>query len=48
MDLLDLNGLARANEIRWYGPVLRSDRGDVLRRALDCKWLKEKGVGARR
>ena len=30
-----LNGLDKASGVRWYGYVLRSDNGDVLRRALD-------------
>ena len=30
-----LDGLARANGVRWYGHVLRRDNIDVLRRMLD-------------
>ena len=39
MDLLGLKetieGLARANGVRWYGHVLRREEGNALRRALD-------------
>ena len=40
-----LDGLARASGVQWYGHVLRRDKSDVLRRALDFKWRKEEGVG---
>ena len=29
--------LARANSVRWYGHVLRKDKSNFLRRALDFK-----------
>ena len=39
MQMLDLNKtidlLARANSIRWYGHVLRKDKNNFLRMALD-------------
>ena len=41
-DLMELLGLketavqmAKANEVRWYGHVLRRDDGHVLRKALE-------------
>ena len=41
MDMLGLNetvdGLARANAVRWYGHVLRRDDDSVLRVALDLE-----------
>ena len=40
-----LNGLARASGVRWYGHVLRRDKGDVLRRALDIKVAEKRGRG---
>ena len=37
--MLDLNEttdqLAKANSVRWYGHVLRKDKNNLLRRALD-------------
>ena len=30
-----LDGLARANGVRWHGHILRRDNGDALKRALD-------------
>ena len=39
MQMLDLNEtidqLAIANSVRWYGHVLRKDKNNFLRRALD-------------
>ena len=39
MQMLDLNEtidqLAKANSVRWYGHVLRKDKNNFLRRALD-------------
>ena len=39
--MLDMNvtidQLARANRVRWYGHVLRKDRNNFLRMALDYK-----------
>ena len=39
--MLDLNEtidqLAKANGVRWYGHVLRKDKNNFLRRALDLK-----------
>ena len=39
MQMLDLNEtidqLAKANSVRWYGHVLRKDKTNILRRALD-------------
>ena len=41
MQMLHLNEtidqLAKANNVRWYGNVLRKDKNNFLRRALDCK-----------
>ena len=41
MDMLGLketvNGLAKANVVRWYGHVLRRDSDSVLRVALDLE-----------
>ena len=41
MHMLDLNEtidqLARVNSICWYGHVLRKDKNNFQRRALDCK-----------
>ena len=41
MQMLDLNEaidqLAKANGVRWYGHVLRKDKNNFLRRALDFK-----------
>ena len=41
MQTLDLNEtmdqLAKANSVRWYGHVLRKDKNNFLRRALDLK-----------
>ena len=41
MLIFDLNEaidqLAKANGVRWYGHVLRKDRNNFLRRALDFK-----------
>ena len=48
MQMLDLNEttdqLANANSVRWYGHVLRKDKNNFLRRALD---LRAKGTGKR-
>ena len=38
-----LDGLARANEVRWYGHVLRRDNVDVLRRVLDSEMVETRG-----
>ena len=49
MQILDLNEtidqLAKANVVRWYGHVLRKDRIDFLRGALDIKvkWTMKRG-----
>ena len=40
-----LDGLIRASEVRWYGHVLRWDNGSVLRRALDFKVARRRGLG---
>ena len=40
-----LDGLPRASGVRWYGHVLRSDNGRVLRRALDFKVAGRRGRG---
>ena len=49
MDLLHLvetlDGLVRANGMPWYGPVLRRENNDVLRRPLDCKVVGRRGRG---
>ena len=41
MQLLDLNEtidqLARAHRVRWYGHVLRKDKNNFLRRAVDLR-----------
>ena len=41
MQMLDLSEtidqLAKANSVRWYGHVLRKDKSNFLRRALDFK-----------
>ena len=41
MQMLDLNKtidqLAKANSVRWYGHVLRKDKTNCLRRALDVR-----------
>ena len=41
MQMLDLNEtiyqLAKTNSVRWYGHVLRKDKDNFLRRALDFK-----------
>ena len=41
MQILDLNEtidqLAKANSVHWYGHVLRKDKNNFLRRALDIK-----------
>ena len=48
MQMLDLNEtidqLARANTVCWYGHVLRKDKNNFLRRALDIKvkWTRKK------
>ena len=48
MPMLDFNDtidqLAKANSVRWYGHVLRKDKNNFLRRALD---LKVKGTRKR-
>ena len=36
----NLDGLAKATGVRWYGHVLRRVNGDVLKRAF-LKWRKE-------
>ena len=48
MQMLDLketlDHLAKANSVRWYGHVLRKDKNNILRRALDLKgkgWTEE-------
>ena len=48
MKMLDLNEtidqLAKADSVSWYGHVLRKDKNNFLRRALDFKVEdKEKG-----
>ena len=40
-----LDGLARASGVRWHGHVLRRDKGDVLRRALDFEVAGRRGRG---
>ena len=40
-----LDGLAKANGVRWYGHVLRRDKGDVLRIALDFEVAGRRGRG---
>ena len=49
MQMLDLNEtieqLAKANSVHWYEHVLRKDKNNFLRRALD---LKVKGVDQRK
>ena len=41
MQMLDLNKkidqLVKANSVRWYGHVLRKDKNNFLRKALDPK-----------
>ena len=41
MQMLNLNKtidqLAKVNSVRWYGHVLRKDKDNILRRALDFK-----------
>ena len=41
MQMLDMNEtidlLAKGNSVRWYGHVLRKDKNNFLRRALDVK-----------
>ena len=48
MQMLNLNEaidqLAKANNVRWYGHVLRKDKNCFLRRALD---FKVRGTGKR-
>ena len=39
-----LHRLNKTKRIRWYWDVLRRDSDDVLRRALDLKWLEEEGA----
>ena len=41
----NLDGQAKASGVRWYGPVLRRDNGDILRRSWILKWREEDGVG---
>ena len=49
LQMLDLNEtidqLAKANSVRWYGHVLRKDKNNFLRRALDLKvkWTMKRG-----
>ena len=49
MQMLDLNEtidhLAKFNSVRWYGHVLRKDKNNFLRRALDLKvkWTMKRG-----
>ena len=38
-----LDGLARASGVRWYGHVLRRNKGDVLRKTLDFEVAGRKG-----
>ena len=49
MQMFDLNEtidqLAKGNSIRWYGRVLRKDKNNFLRRALD---FIVKGIGQRK
>ena len=48
MQMLDLNKaidqLVKANSVCWYGHVLRKDKNNILRRALDFK-VKDKEKG---
>ena len=38
LDLIEtIDHLAKANSVRWYGHVLRKDKNNFLRRALDNK-----------
>ena len=41
----NLDGLARASGVRWYGHVLRRNNGDVLRRALEFEVAGRRGRG---
>ena len=38
-----LDGLARASGVRWYGHVLRRNKGDVLQKTLDFEVAGRKG-----
>ena len=39
---------SKANEVRWFGHVLRRDNDGVLRRALNFKVIEKEGVGDQR
>ena len=41
-----LDGLARASQVQWYGHVLRSNNGDLLRRPLDFEVAEKKRAWA--
>ena len=49
MDMLGLKetleGLAKANGVRWFGHVLRRDDDSVLRKALDFRVDGQRGRG---
>ena len=49
MQMLDfiekIDQLAKANSVRWYGHVLRKDKNNFLRRALDLKVKRDKEKG---
>ena len=38
-----LDGLASANEMRWYGRILRRGYDDVLKKMLDFKAIRRRG-----
>ena len=40
-----LDRLTKANEMRWYGQVLRRDKDNVLRRTLDFEVVGRRGRG---
>ena len=40
-----LDRLARASGVRWYGPALKRDNGDALRRVLDLEVAGRRGRG---
>ena len=40
-----MDRLAKANRMRWYGQVLRSDSDDVMRRALDFEVFERRRRG---
>ena len=39
----NLDGLAKATGVRWYGHVLRRDNDDVLKRALNFEVAERSG-----